>query len=878
MTNYPTYSEIASIPYSDELISLIFPKYYNKINRILGSLHFDKLIDLLGATENDIQQIYGIGEDKKAYFRQLQEFIKDENNWACIIDAYDCCIKEHLFPENLSEEQQLLPLEDKINLAVSQYADYIVKLSQWHNRLEKDSKRIELIFLEKRTKAEIAKELKLTTERVRQLKTKYVTDFYEGTIKHCSHLRFSDELKTEIKDLIDLMPQYCSSANLCKLLSCDSCEDSTGIILLQSSQYSPIKQIPQNSSSIGSGIQYTYFDQLYYMPRFEDMINPQTYINTIYKALAGDPDDAAEIRPITLDGIMELLPAITPDFDFDRNIVQDILDQHQWIESIATDDDIKYQIKYQHLSTYAKVGRLVYEAQKQIDLREINELHRAKLSDPNAKSISSANVGNAENKFDWVVKSGPNGVYEYNENGEGRQKLTDAVKEYIAQHELFAYDELVQHLTGNGYETERYSTTIRNYINKLCSPANQAPNIFCRDDVRSQHPEYVWRNKSQHGIGNWVIKATHQYLLESINNTLEYDELNEKVIALAVDSPEQYKVSDTWRYIYRHIGKNSVFDSYKIEKVNYIKLTSKGLTISLEELDLLSKRKKKPTYYDVVVSKIITLLKDATDCKMRLADLRKACESDMHDVSTTKFYKIVDNELPEQIEKIEIEGVKYLQFKQEKVVYEQSMTIADAPQEDHTMEPIYVEQTTEKQERSFGQVIYMDWGLLQQNLHHELSFYSRSWDLSIDMPTAINKFVRYVQHLPNSRISQHIPRKLLILWNYRSDVYDRKELLNELALCYEELLRQIHYSNTDELIKANGLYETSSMIPEVYAWKTSPINNDTNYRRYFKYISILRNTIAHGGENNYSTVELLQRITEYTALYVYTVARFLKNN
>ena len=146
------------------------------------------------------------------------------------------------------------------------------------------------------------------------------------------------------------------------------------------------------------------------------------------------------------------------------------------------------------------------------------------------------------------------------------------------------------------------------------------------------------------------------------------------------------------------------------------------------------------------------------------------------------------------------------------------------------------------------------------------------------MPTAINKFVDYVQQLPNSRISQNIPRKLLILWNYRSDVYDRKDLLNEIALCYEELLRQIHYSNTNELINANGLYETSSMIPEVYAWKTSPINNDTNYRRYFKYISILRNTIAHGGENNYSTVELLQRITEYTALYVYTVARFLKNN
>ena len=99
-------------------------------------------------------------------------------------------------------------------------------------------------------------------------------------------------------------------------------------------------------------------------------------------------------------------------------------------------------------------------------------------------------------------------------------------------------------------------------------------------------------------------------------------------------------------------------------------------------------------------------------------------------------------------------------------------------------------------------------------------------------------------------------------------------MLNEIALCYEELLRQIHYSNTNELINANGLYETSSMIPEFYAWKTAAV--DTHYHKYFRYITKLRNTIAHGGENNYSTVELLQRITEYIALYVYTVARFLK--
>lgn len=867
MTNNATYSQLADIPYSHELISLIYPENYGQIGIILESprFKFDKLVDLLGVTENGLQRIQGIGQRKIICFIQLQEYIKDESNWAYIVDAYDCCIKEHLFPENLSDEQLQLPLNTKIETAVTQYVNHIERLSRWYSSVGAEAEKIRLIFLERRARTEIARELKLSTERVRQLKIKYVTDFYEGTIRHCSHLRFSDELKDEIKDFIDSLPQYCSYTRLSELLSCDNCEDCTAIAFL------PIKQTPIDASSIGKS-PYTYLDQLFFIPRNEDMMNLKVYIDSIYKALEGDKA-LAEIRPITLDGIMNLLAEINPDFDFDREAVQEILEQHSWIEAIEADGELRYQLAYKYLKKdYACVGRLVYE-HKKVDINEIDRLHRAKLADDNARSIRNA-IAVARGRFPYLVTTGQNGTLEYDESGKGRPTLISAVAAYAALHPLFTFDNLRQHLEGIGYDCTREGS-IRTYILKHCSPSNQDSNLFCRYDVLSDYPQYTWRNKVQNGVGNWVIRAVRQCLLETANRMMSLKPLTTKVKALA--QAEGYIIIDVWRYIYRYMGNDDIFNARPNGKDTDIILTDKGLNISADELDAISVRNRKPPYYDVVVTKIVTLLKDATDCRMRLVDLRNACESEMEGVCRNQFYKIVDNELPEQIEKIEIEGDKYLQFKQEKVVYEQSMTIAAAPQDDSTvMEPVYVEQTVEKQERSFGQVIYMDWGLLLQNLQHELSFYSRFWDLKIDMPTAINKFVDYVQQLPNSRISQNIPRKLLILWNYRSDVYDRKDLLNEIALCYEELLRQIHYSNTNELINANGLYETSSMIPEVYAWKTAAI--DTNYHKYFRYITKLRNTIAHGGENNYSTVELLQRITEYTALYVYTVARFLKQN
>lgn len=865
MINNPTYSQLADIPYSQELISLIYPERANKINRILEYFTCTKLIDLLAVTENEIRRVPNIGTSKIAYFMDLQKFIEDENHWAYIMDAYDSCIKEHHFPENMSDEQLQLSLNDKIDLAVRQYADYIVKLSHWNNNVKSESDRVRLIFLEKRTKAEIARELGLTIERVRQLKIKYVTDFYEGTIRHCSHLRFSEELKAEIRDFIDSLPQYCSYTRLCELLSCDNCEDSSAIVFL------PIKQTPLDASSIGKN-PYTYLDQLFFIPRNEDMKNLNIYIDSIYKALEGHPS-LAEIRPITLDGIMNLLAEINSDFDFDRNAVQEILEQHSWIEMLEIDGEIRYQLAYKYLKKdYACVGRLVYEYKK-ININEIDALHRQKLANNNANSITNA-ISVAKRHFPYLVTAGQNRVYEYNENGISKPTLINAVANYIAGHAFFSFDELRQHLSDNGYDCTK-EDTIRTYILKHCSPSTQESNVFCRYDALSDYPAYTWRNKVQNGVGNWVIRTVRQCLLESENHALPLKQLTAKVKKLAKTSSEEYKIIDVWRYIYRNIGNDDIFNACTDKKDTEIILTEKGASLTQEELDTISTRNRKPPYYDIVVAKIVSLLKDADDCKMRLVDLRKACESEMEHVCLNQFYKIVDNELPEQIEKIEMEGVKYLQFKQEKVVYEQSMTVAAVPQDDKAVDPIYVAQTIEKQERPFGQVINMDWNTLQNNLQHELNFYSRFWDLNIAMSDAIKLFVNYIQHLSNSRISKQIPRKLFILWNFQSDVYDRKDLLNELVLCYEELLRQVHLSNTHELIMANGLYETYRQIPEIVAWKDTT-TNDNNYRRYFSYIGNLRNIIAHGGEKDFSTIELLQRITEYTALYVYTVARFLK--
>ena len=515
------------------------------------------------------------------------------------------------------------------------------------------------------------------------------------------------------------------------------------------------------------------------------------------------------------------------------------------------------------------MGRLVYEYKK-VEISKLNELDKKKRGD--IQSTIENSINNAKKQFPWIVSAGQNNYVEYNSEGKSKPLLKSVISKYVEDKKFFSFEDIFNFIKKEGYEIREKS--VRAYITKHCAVANEDANKFCHYDFVNEYSSYTWSNRQQSGILNWTINEVRSILMQAENHTKSLKEITTIVKEHAKD---KYKIRDIRSLLFDYIGEHEVFNIKSEGRgAVYMSLTSKGLVASEEDWKKIGVRNRKPAYYEIVVSKIVSLLKEAQNCEMRLSELRDMCKDDMDSACFTQFYKIVDNELPEQIEKVEYEGLKYLRFKKEQIRYEPIAIIDN--QSEITSGPKYVTSIESKPERSYGQIMEINWNQFLQTLNRETLYYSRFWDIEkISMSQALEVFVNYIQGQSSSRISKHIPRKLLLVWDYNSDIYDRKELLNELAICYEELLRLIHVSNTGERLETNGIYNTYKNIPNINKWALDTEYDKNNiYRRYFRYIQTLRNKIAHGNDTNYNSVEIMQRIAENVSLYVYTIARFLK--
>lgn len=844
-------SPIAKVPYSLPLLELIFPKNIALIQNVISRIKqpMSKLIHLLDIDiVRCLATMPGVGDNKIKELYSLQDYIRDSNNWDSIVDAYDCCFKVHSFPECDYDTYCNMSLSEKFDLAINQYVEKMSCISNYYSKIKGDYERMRMFFIDKKTKAEVAQELELTEERARQLKIKYIKKLIDGNLKFAENLSLSGELLEDIKELSSQLPVYCAEKKMCELLGCEDYEESSISIFLT------LKSTPEERESLGKNQQYIYFDQCYYMPSDHNKKNLQKYINSIYTLMSKD-----EIRPMSIDDIMIMLKEKESGFDFERDVVIDLLEQHTWFEQIDENEEQKYQLRYKYLNVvYAKIARIVY-LYKSIKKEDLNEADQ-KLGGNGI--IIEGNDENAKNKFTWCVQ-GPTGYLEYNESGENRQNLRVEVRAFVGRREVFNIQELKNDLRIKGFDVKE--NTIRAYASELCYISNDDDNIFCNSEHIERYRNYNWRNKAQKGKVNWAANAIRNILLKEPGNRMSVKGLT-KVLK---DKGEKdgYKI----RSVDALISNLEVFDFVKEGTAKMLVLNEIGLSKSQDEWNEIGIRPK-PQYYNAIVSKIMSLLKDAEDCEMRLVDLRDKCLPEMLGVSSTRFYKIVDNELPEQINKIKKDDGKiYLRLVQEKIEYIPTLQVEKEEDiQETTTTTIY---TQPSRERAYGEIIQMDWELLAENLRKEISY--NYWDLEIGIETAICRFIEFIRASKNRRVSAQIPRQLLVLWNYKSDIYDWKGIVNELTICYEEILRLIHEQNTGERLETKSLSDTYKQIKDIKLWYENSYTSSF-YVNNMKKLQKDRNLIAHGLDLNYSAFDLIKKISNYTSLYIYMVAKFLK--
>ena len=850
---------IFEVPFIPELLDLILPSdVANKLNCVKQQ-SFQRMIELLDVDYNVFSSWKNAGPSKWNYFMEVKKLLSTDEGQDKVLDAYNCCFVSHCFPEILNENESL---GEKIEAAFRQYISYLEKISQYKHSLSQVVERIKLIFLERHSREELAKLLSLTTERVRQLNVGYLDNIINGTWADVSNLSLDNQIKQEISSFLEHLPAICSKKYLEELLQVESYENSIVSVVL------PLQSAPQNINSL-SKAPYLSFDQVYYTSTKESLSWVGIYINSICGVL-GLNSKIFDVRPMTIDDIMDLLEQSVPEFEFDRDVVLDLLQQHDWIEQLSYADEVKYQLKYQYLKTdYKYLARIVYE-NKRVNINDIDVIHRTKMNDFRIPSIQNS-VGPVKKNISWVVNGGKNGILEYNENGETKIKITEFIKQWVAERILFTMQDILQALEKEGY-MNLVENTIRTYVMNHCHVDNKQRNLFCYSPCIDQFSEYAWRSKAQSGITNWMIKKVREHLLNVSSMTLDIKLLADKLQKDAQESDEKFQINrDLEMYLCRYAQED--FGLFEFPSKKTIRLTDKCKNLSDEELDKIGRRNRKPEYYDVVISKIVALLKESDNGEMRLLDLRGACLDDLENKADTAFYKIVDNYLPKQIVKIKKGDKLFLKLQKEKIEYVDSMTVRAS---ENAGIPVIVKDEIERPVREFGQKIPVDWNVLRKDFCFQLGFYVNQWNLDLSFEEGVDKFIRFIQRLDtfkNMRLTRQLPQSFMLFWHYQNDNYAFMDYLTGIVTCYERLLREIHLANTGDKLESVGLMSTVKMIESMSHWASG---YDTNiFHRIFRNIRTERNKISHGEEFVSRTLpEMVLSITQYIALYIYTVARF----
>ena len=856
---------ITDIPFSSELFDLVFSCELTGMLNCVKTRSFSKMSDLLDVSYENFCSWPTAGNRKWELFKEVQQLLNTTEIQEKISKIYDCCICSHEFPENLTIYEEELTLEQKIDIAIKQYVSYLEKISMYKN-VNNDLMYIKQIYIDRRSKREIAQEFGISEEAVRQAKVRLMNHMFDGTLHNAENLKFSDSFKQEIEQFLEHLPTVCAKKTLCKILQCENYEESTASVLLK------LKSAPSDENSLDNH-PYLSFDQLYYIPTNIDIKWAQKHIEGVCDVLGYKVSD---VRPMSVDDIMDLLWSSkeADKFEFNRDVVIDILEQHEWIERLVIEDEIRYQLKYEYLKKdYNFFGRIVYE-KKRVNINEIDNIHREMLNDTEAKSIRNAK-NNAKNKFPWVVFGGVNGIIEYNEQGQSRKKMITAVHEWISRQTLFTMNDMLDALKNMGY-SDLHEPTIRTYILENCHRNTKNSNLFCNSEYVEQYSkEYSWRNKSQAGLINWIIRTVHKLLKNVPKHAMSIKDIDKKVKLLAVE--EEYVIRNsitTYLYIVMR-GKDAIF---VINEKN-LELTSKGQCLSKEELEVMCLRNRKPDYYDVVISKIISLLSNAVDCEMRLNDLQRECLEDIGDKAVTAFYRIVEKYLPKQIVKIHKDDKAFLKLEQEKIEYVDSLVVKPAEVEDAKDDLIAVKEEVERPIREFGTKVDIDWETLRQDFNFQLNYYSRQWSLDISFKDSVDKFIRFIKNMNpanNSNLTIQLPRNFTQLWHYQNDFYSYLGYMSDIVIYYERLLREIHKANTGITINTSGLHDTIDRIDYIKNWMYK-YDND-NFHKIMKSLRYDRNRLAHGEELTNNLSEIIINTSKYIALYIYTVAIFWNEN
>lgn len=539
--------------------------------------------------------------------------------------------------------------------------------------------------------------------------------------------------------------------------------------------------------------------------------------------------------------------------DFASDFIDNILNYSQLIKC----DDGKISILDDYLSTdQQKLARIIYNEMRPISHNDIlqifeNKYHRTPTT--SCSNLKKFGINEVQGNL-WAL---------------GRTELKPIqtfVEEFANEHKIFNFSDIQQAMTVLGYTIP---ASIRSYITNVCQVDNNDRYHFCHRDYVEDFPQFNWRSQNREGITNWILRKAKDYLtdkemvsLENLTNYIE-NESNGTGFERRIRIRVQATIS-------KFAGTEMPFilDNNNIRKNPDVFNKTDFNTIGL--------RGGKYPFFVQIRSIILNELKKSENGKISLVDSIKLINESLDEPQdrNTIIRAITNKHLPSINAEIQnIDGLLYIIYSKHKLESEPVFEIRSSSNESIPEVVESVDLSATRPEISYRLVL--NWWDLQSALERELSFYN-IWfnNEGINFSDAIAKFTAFIKNSENRNLSIKLPQYLYEYWFARTDIHDREMYLSQLTIFFEGLLSEIKYHNDGVRVRKVGLGDWLREFPGLANTLTLPTHLAKGFDRISKDLYYKRNKFAHGETIEMSSAETAKTISDYVALYIYTIAKY----
>lgn len=580
-----------------------------------------------------------------------------------------------------------------------------------------------------------------------------------------------------------------------------------------------------------------------------------------YRALKQTMNE--QIEPLLFNEICDLVSKEIKKIKLQPEFIKKLLEQDIYESIITDEEEIKYSIQWDLLSTVlSRVKRILFEENRPLLRDEILEEYNYRLLEKNLDLISNDNLIFRSDK--QLISLGNNNWSYSNESDnsiKNRLNTWSFIEQYVQSQDGISNFESIK----NEIIQENYShpdNSIRAYILKSCYVSKKNKNIFIHKQMTDKHREFEYFVARKGNIGNKIMETAIDVLLQN-RNVLNVKILYDKIIE---SCSEEGVLIERKQYIDYNIKK--LIEADILYEADGKMILDTEASVKFDELNF----RKEPKYKSTIRSLAVNYLKSINNKETSLQELwRISKQYYPENIVKNNFYKIFNDS--SIFNKITIENKQYLNL---------NTSLLPIPKE-------YTEEVIEPVEEFIPQEPIENIELntrIKFNLEELTIQLKKELKNGFNMSesTIENGIYRFYKALKNnekfSRWGESLLQSIYELWFTKTDFYDREVCLIKLTTNYETYIKNLHPTS----LKTSGLVDVlkaNPILSELHSYKFECQKMDKQYidyskRNYSKAVHSLiyfRNLYAHNTDADSLDMGISNQIgyaTDFIALYIYS--------